>query len=73
MIKQDPKVWVGSLKELMELAVRLSNHLIATGPRLEGNTLHIRALFLEHTTILLLKWLTCSTGPVQSLYMVNVG
>ena len=31
---------------------------MATGSKLDGNTLHIRASFLECTTILWLKWLT---------------
>ena len=61
------------LKEFMELAARLSNHLIAIGPKLEGKTLHIRASFLECTAILWLKWLMCSIGSVRPLYTVNVG
>ena len=73
VIKQDPNARVSSLKESMEPAFRPSNHLIATGPKLDVNTLHIRALFLECTAILWLKWLTCSTGSIQPLYMVNVG
>ena len=73
VIKRDPKARVSSLKELMEPAARPSNHLIATGPKLKGKTLHIRASFLEYTAILWLKWLTCSTGSVRPLYTVNVG
>ena len=46
----------------MELAPKLSNHIMATGPKLEGNTLHNKASFLECTAILWLKWLTYSTG-----------
>ena len=57
----------------MELSPKPSNHLIAISPKLDGNTLHIRASFLECTVILWLKWLTCSMGSVQPLYMVNVG
>ena len=57
----------------MKPSFRPSNHLIATGPKLDGNTLHIRALLLEYTTILWLKWLTCSMGSVLPLYMVKVG
>ena len=64
---------VSSLKDLIEHSLRPSNHLIVTGPRLDGNTLHIKASFLEWTAILWLKWLTCSTGFVWPLYMVNVG
>ena len=71
-MKQDRKVWVSSLKELMEPAVRPLNHLIATGLKLEGKILHIRASFLECTAILWLKWLICSNGSVRPLYMVNV-
>ena len=73
MIKRDPKARVSSLKELMESAARPSNQLIAIGPKLEGKTLHIRASFLERTSILSLKWLTCSIGSVRPLYTVNVG
>ena len=50
--KQDPNTQVNSLKELIEPAPRPSNHLIATGPKLNGNTLHIKASFLEWTSIL---------------------
>ena len=73
VIKRDPNAWVSSLKESIEPTLRLLNHLIATGPRLDVNTLHIKALFLEWTSILWLKWLTCSTGFIRPLYMVNVG
>ena len=72
VIKWDPNTWVSSLKESMELTPKPSNHLITTGPKLEGNTLHIKASFLKCTAILWLKWLTCSTGFIQPLYMVNV-
>ena len=47
VIKWEPNAWVSSLKELMEFAFRSSNHLIATGPKLDEKTLHIKALFLE--------------------------
>ena len=50
--KQDPNTQVNSLKELIEPAPRPSNHLIAIGPKLDGNTLHIKASFLEWTSIL---------------------
>jgi len=73
VIKRDLNAWVSSLKESMEPALRLSNHLITTGPRLDGNILHIKASFLECTAILSLKWLTYSTGFVLPLYKVNVG
>ena len=41
------KALVSSLKELIEPSFKLSNHLIATSPKLDGNTLHIKALFRE--------------------------
>ena len=50
--KREPKAWVNSLKKFMELALKLSNHLITTGPKLEGNTLHIKASSFEWTAIL---------------------
>ena len=62
VIKRELNAWVSLLKEFMEPAPRPSNHLIATDPRLDGNTLHIKASFLEWMVILLLKWLTCSIG-----------
>ena len=71
--KRAPNARINFLMELIEPSPRLSNHLIATSPKLDGNTLHIKTSFLEWTTILWLKWLTCSTGSVQPLYMVNVG
>ena len=52
VLKRDPNVQVSSLKESMELAPRPSNHLIATGPKLDGNTLHIKVSFLEWIAIL---------------------
>ena len=64
VIKRDLNARVISLKESIEPALRPSNHLIATGPKLDGNTLHIKALFLECIAILWLKWLTCSIGSV---------
>ena len=71
--KWEPNAWVSFLKEPMESALRLSNHLIVTGSRLDGNTLHIKVSSLEWIAILWLKWFTCSTGFVRPLYMVNVG
>lgn len=44
-----------------------SNHLTIMGPRLERNTLHMRALFLEWMSILWLKWLTCFTRSILPL------
>ena len=55
VIKWDPNAWMSSLKELMEPVPKPSNHLIATGPKLDGNTLHIKASFLKCTAILWLK------------------
>ena len=52
VIKREPNARVSSLKESMESALRPSNHLIATGPRLDENTLHIKASSLEWTAIL---------------------
>ena len=71
--KQAPKALVSSLKELIEPSFKPLNHLITTGPKLDGNTLHIKVLFQEWTVILWLKWLTCSIRFVLPLYMVNVG
>ena len=47
VIKREPNARVSSLKEFIELVFRLSNHLIVTGPKLDGNTLHIKASSLE--------------------------
>ena len=52
VIKRELNARVSSLKESMESSFRPSNHLIATGTRLDGNTLHIKASSLEWTTIL---------------------
>ena len=67
IIKREPNARVSSLKESMESTFRPSNHLIATGPRLDGNTLHIKVSSLKWTVILWLKWLTCFTGSVRPL------
>ena len=40
VINQEQNDWVSFLKELMELVLNPSNHLIGIGPKLEGNTLH---------------------------------
>ena len=50
--KRKSKAWVSSLKEFMELALKPLNHLIATGPRLEGNILHNKASSFEWMAIL---------------------
>ena len=55
VMKREPKACVNYLKEFMEFGLRPSNHLIAMGPKLDGNTLHINALSLEWTTILWLN------------------
>ena len=47
VIKQEPKARVSPLKESMEFVLRPSNHLITTGPKLDGNTLHIKVSSLE--------------------------
>ena len=52
VIKREPKAWVSSLKEFMELTFKPSNHRIAVGPKLEGNALHIKASSFEWTAIL---------------------
>ena len=52
VIKREPNAWVSSLKESMEPTLKPSNHLIATGSRLEGNTLHIKVSSLEWIAIL---------------------
>ena len=50
-----------------EFVFKSLNHLIATGPRLDGKTLHIKVSFWEWMVILWLNWLTCSTRSVQPL------
>ena len=47
VMKREPKACVSCLKEFMEFGLRLSNHLITMGPKLDGNTLHINASSLE--------------------------
>ena len=58
---------------MMKFVLSPSNHLIGIGPKLDGNTLHIRASSWEWTAIFCLNWRTCSTGSVRPLYMANVG
>ena len=53
--KRTSNTLVNSLKELVEPSFKPSNHLITTGPKLDGNTLHIKVSFVEWTTILWLK------------------
>ena len=55
VIKRALKALVSSWKELIESSFKPSNHLIAIGPKLVGNTFHIIASFFEWTTILWLK------------------
>ena len=55
VMKREPKAWVSYLKEFMEFGLRLSNHLIAMGPKLDRNTLHTNASSLEWTAILWLN------------------
>ena len=51
-MKRAPKARVSFLKESIEFALKPLNHLIATGPKLDGKILHIKASFLEWTVIL---------------------
>ena len=55
VMKREPKAWVRCLKEFMEFDLRLSNHLIAMGPKMNQNTLHIKASCLEWMAILWLN------------------
>ena len=73
MINQEQNAWVSFLKELTEFVLSSSNHLIAISPKLEGNTLHIKASSWAWIAIFYLNWLTRSTGSVRPLYMMNVG
>ena len=52
VMKRDPNAHVSFLNKPIEPAPRPSNHLIATGSKLDGNTLHIKVSFLEWTAIL---------------------
>ena len=61
------------LKELIEFVFRPLNHLISISPKLDENTLHIKASSWEWTAIFCLNWLTRSTGSVRPLYMAKVG
>ena len=73
VMNQEHNDWVSFLKELIEFFLNPSNHLIGIGPKLDGNTLRIKASSWEYTVIFRLNWLTCSTGSVRPLYMANVG
>ena len=55
VMKREPKACVSCLKEFMEFDLRPSNHLIAMGPKLDENTLHINTSSLEWTVILWLN------------------
>ena len=46
VMKREPKAWVSYLYESMEFVFKPLNHLIATGSKLDGKTLHISASFL---------------------------
>ena len=72
VMNREQNDWVSFLKELIEFVLSPSNHFIYIGPKLDGNTLHIKASSWEWTAIFCLNWLTCSTGSVRPLYMVNV-
>ena len=52
VIKRAPKARVSFLKESIELALKPLNHLIATGPKFDEKTLHIKASSLESIAIL---------------------
>jgi len=67
VMKWEPKAWVRYLYESMEFVFKPLNRLIATGPKLDGKTLHISASFLEWMAILWLNWLMCSTGSILPL------
>jgi len=60
VIKRDSNAQVSSLNESIEPAPRPSNHLITTGPKLDGNTLHIKVSFLE-----------CSHSLVEVTYVLH--
>ena len=47
VIKRESNARVSSLKEFIESVLRSSNHLIAIGSKLDGNTLHIKVSSLE--------------------------
>ena len=55
VINREQNAWVSFLKELTEFVLNPSNHLIAIGPKLDGNTLHIKASSREWTAIFCLN------------------
>ena len=73
VMNREQNDWMSFLKEMIELVLSPSNHLISIGPKLDGNTLHIKASSWEWTAIFCLNWFTCFTRSVQPLYMANVG
>ena len=73
VMNREQNDWLSFLKELIELVLSPSNHLIGIGPKLDGNTLHIKASSWKWIAIFYFNWLMCSTGLVRPLYMANVG
>ena len=73
VINREQNDWVSFLKELIEFVLSPLNHLLAIGPKLDGNTLHIKVSSWEWTAIFCLNWLTCSTRSIWPLYTANVG
>ena len=73
VMNREQNALVSFLKELTEFVLSPLNHLIAIGPKLDGNTLHIKASSWEWIAIFYLNWLTCSIGSVRPLYTMNVG
>ena len=55
VINREQNAWVSFLKELIEFVLSPSNHLIAIGSKLDGNTLHIKASSWAWTTIFYLN------------------
>ena len=53
--KWEPKTWVSCLDESMEFVFKPLNHLIATGPKLDGKTLHISTSFFRMDSHPLIK------------------
>ena len=43
VMNREQNDWVNFLKELIEFVLSQSNHLIGIGPKLDENTLHIKA------------------------------
>ena len=55
VMNREQNDWVSFLKELIEFVLKPSNHLIGIGPKLDRNTLHIKASSWEWTTIFCLN------------------